>query len=64
MGPGGLQTHVATGHNVLIFFPSDVPAGPSTTLYVGQVVFTVDAQGTFTFVRSSGSTIDVCAALR
>ncbi len=27
-----------TGHNVLILFPTDVPAGPSTTLYVGQVV--------------------------
>jgi len=32
---------ITIGHNVLILFPSDVPAGPSTTLYVGRVVFTV-----------------------
>ena len=27
----GRKHEAATGHNVLIFFPTDVPAGPSTT---------------------------------
>jgi hypothetical protein len=30
---------------VLILYPTDVPAGPSTTLNVGRVVFTIDTQG-------------------
>ena len=44
----GTSTALSTGHNVLIFFPTDIPAGPSTTLYVGKVVYTVDASGVFT----------------
>jgi hypothetical protein len=59
----GSQTVTATGHNVLILFPTDVPAGPSTTLYVGRVVFTVDDDGVFTLVSTSGTATDICAAL-
>ena len=59
----GLQTVTLTGNNVLIMFPSDVPAGPSTTLYVGRVVYTVDAGGVFTLVSTSGRATDLCAAL-
>ena len=59
----GSVTVTSTGHNVLILFPSDVPAGPSTTLYVGRVVFTVDANGVFTVVSTSGTATDICAAL-
>jgi len=59
----GSQTVTLTGHNVLFLFPSDVPAGPSTTLYVGRVVFTVDADGVFTVVSTSGTATDICAAL-
>jgi len=59
----GSATVTSTGHNVLILFPSDVPAGPSTTLYVGRVVFTVGANGVFTVVSTSGSATDICAAL-
>lgn len=51
--PNGAVSHIAynsdgsytekdTGHNVLILAPTDVPPGPSTTLYVGQIVFKVD----------------------
>jgi hypothetical protein len=61
--PDGSQTVTATGHNVLILFPSDVPAGPSTTLYVGRVVYTVDANGVFTLVSTRGKATDICAAL-
>jgi hypothetical protein len=59
----GSQTVTLTGNNVLILFPSDVPAGPSTTLYVGRVVFTVDANGVFTLVSTSGTATDICGAL-
>jgi hypothetical protein len=60
----GLQTFVTTGHNVLILFPTDVPAGPSTTLTVGRVVFTVDtSNGVFTLKEVSGLSTDICAAL-
>ena len=59
----GSQTVTLSGHNVLILFPSDVPAGPSTTLYVGRVVFTVDADQVFTLVSTSGTAKDICAEL-
>jgi hypothetical protein len=61
--PDGTQTWVLTGHNVVILFPTDQPPGPSTTLHVGRVVFTVDASGTFVLQAVSGQTIDICAAL-
>jgi hypothetical protein len=61
--PDGSSTVVITGHNVLILFPTDVPAGPSTTLYVGRVVFTVDSSGVFTVQQVSGETTDICAVL-
>jgi hypothetical protein len=59
----GSFTETDTGHNLLILFPTDVPAGPSTTLIVGRVVFTVDTNGVFTLLDVSGRTIDICAAL-
>jgi hypothetical protein len=59
----GSSTVTLTGHNILILFPSDVPAGPSTTLYVGRVVFTADADSNFTLVSTSGTATDICAAL-
>jgi hypothetical protein len=63
VNPDGSSTVTATGHNVIILFPTDVPAGPSTTLYVGSVVFTVDTSGNFTVQESSGQTTDICAIL-
>jgi hypothetical protein len=59
----GTTTVVNTGHNVLILFPTDVPAGPSTTLYVGRLVYTVDTNGVFTLQSTSGPTTDICALL-
>jgi hypothetical protein len=61
--PGGIETHVSTGHIVLILFPSDVPAGPSTTLYVGRIVYTIDQSGVWTLQSTSGKKSDICAAL-
>ena len=59
----GSQTLTVTGHNVLILFPTDVPAGPSTTLYVGRVVFTIGVDQVFTLKSASGKATDICAAL-
>ena len=59
----GTSTVVSTGHNVLILFPTDIPAGPSTTLYVGRIVHTVDASGVFTLQSTSGRATDLCALL-
>ena len=61
--PDGSSTVALTGHNVLILFPTDVPAGPSTTLHVGRVVYTVDTSQVFTVQQVSGKTTDICAAL-
>jgi hypothetical protein len=63
LNPDGSQTVTGTGHNVLIFFPTDVPAGPSTTLYQGRIVYTVDPNGVSTLQEVSGKTTDICAAL-
>ena len=59
----GSQTQTATGHNLIIFFPTDNPPGPSTTLYVGRVVWTVDAIGVWTLVSTAGESTDICAEL-
>ena len=59
----GTQTVTATGHNGLILFPSDVPAGPSTIHYIGKLVYTIDANGVFTLISSSGQQRDICKEL-
>jgi hypothetical protein len=61
--PDGSQRWAVTGHNLLIWFPSDVPPGPRTTLYVGRVNFTVDTVGVFTLGKTAGTSTDICAAL-
>jgi hypothetical protein len=63
VNPDGTVTFVTTGHNVLILFPTDFPPGPSTTLIVGQVVYTVDTNEVFTVQKTTGVTTDICAAL-
>jgi hypothetical protein len=59
----GTSINAVTGHNVLIFFPTDIPAGPSTTLYTGRTVYTVDASGVWTLQSTAGQSFDICAAL-
>lgn len=63
LGAGGTATVQSTGHNVLVLFPTDIPAGPSTTLYTGRVTYTVDGEGVFRVVSTSGRTLDICAEL-
>ena len=62
--PDGSVTVTATGHNGLILFPSDVPAGPSTTHYIGRIVYDVDPPTqVFTLRQESNNQRDVCAEL-
>jgi hypothetical protein len=60
----GVATVTANGENTLILFSSDVPAGPSTTLYEGRITYTVDpSTGVFTLVNASGTHLDICGSL-
>jgi hypothetical protein len=59
----GTYTYVGTGHNVMIFFPTDVPPGPSTIQVLGRVVSTVDENNVWTLQKLSGKQIDICEAL-
>ncbi|HSF99063.1 MAG TPA: hypothetical protein VLA55_10260 [Ornithinibacter sp.] len=59
----GSSLNVLTGHNVLFLFPTDVPAGPSTTLHTGQVVFNATPSGDFTVLATQGTSRDLCAEL-
>jgi hypothetical protein len=59
----GTSTNQATGHNVIILFPTDITKGPSTTLYEGRVVFTTTAANEFEILTSSGPTRDICSEL-
>ncbi|HEX5633649.1 MAG TPA: hypothetical protein VFX50_10480 [Gemmatimonadales bacterium] len=61
--PDGSQTVSTEGHVVLVWFPTDVPPGPTTTLYVGRTQYTVDTSGVFTLGRTAGRATDICAAL-
>ena len=62
--PAGAARLTVIGHAVVIYFPTDTPAGPSTTLVVGREDIAVDLD-TFEFTRLSrtGKTTDICAAL-
>lgn len=64
----GSATVESRGHRLFVLFPSDVgghgvPPGPSTSLLVGRVVYTVTPDGVFEVQSSSGRTTDVCALL-
>ncbi|WP_369044923.1 hypothetical protein [Sinomonas sp. P10A9] len=61
--PDGTATLTLTGFNGLIMFPTDTPAGPSTTQYEGRVVAFIDAKGSGTLLSVSGKSSDICAAL-
>lgn len=60
---GSIVTYTATGHNVVIMFPTDIPAGPSTKLYIGRLDFSIDSGGTWTMLSRTGTELDICAAL-
>jgi hypothetical protein len=59
----GSQTVTSTGRFGLILFETDVPPGPSTTEYVGRVVYKIDTAGVFTVKKVDAKKTDVCALL-
>ena len=63
MNPDGSRTVTFTGHNVVILFPNDVPAGPSTTLHMGRVTYAIDPNQVFTLQSIRGQSTDICGAL-
>jgi hypothetical protein len=64
LNPDGSTTAVGTGNQVLTLFPTDVPAGPSTTLYSGRVVTSISPTGVFTLIGANGKPpVDLCAVL-
>jgi hypothetical protein len=60
--PDGSQTFTSTGRTIVFLFGTD-PGGPATTLYTGQVVSMLSADGTFSVISHTGGTEDVCARL-
>jgi hypothetical protein len=63
IGPDGTQMITAYGHQMLIWYPTDSPAGPWSRIYTGRTVFTIDPTGTGTLLSASGTYMDICAAL-
>ena len=63
--PDGSMTVTLTGWNVLLLFPTDIPAGPSTTLHVGTLVYEDDGFANFVVDerRTHSRTTDICAAI-
>jgi hypothetical protein len=60
--PGGTQLFEFSGNVGILLFPTDNPAGPSTTQINGRLV--LKQEGTVTTVlKQEGNQIDVCAAL-
>ncbi|HET9645677.1 MAG TPA: hypothetical protein VFP68_20500 [Burkholderiaceae bacterium] len=59
----GSYISTLTGHNIVFMYPTDTPAGPSTTLYIGSVTLRIDSVGNSTIVSSSGRKRDLCAEL-
>jgi hypothetical protein len=62
--PDGTFTVTETGTAGIILFPTDNPQGPSSTQYYGRIVYTLKAdKSTLTSLTTSGTSIDICAAL-
>lgn len=60
----GTQLLEFSGNVGILLFPSDVPAGPSTTQINGRLVLSFDPKTGFTVVlKQEGNQIDVCAGL-
>ena len=62
----GTIHEIVTGHVVQWLYTTDVPAGPSMTLYVGRLDFTYDpSTGASLNLQSfTGKSTDICAALQ
>lgn len=66
LNPDGSQTITETGTAGLIMFPTDKPAGPTTTQYNGRIVYKVENPGpdnVTTLLSTTGTSRDICAEL-
>ena len=66
VNPDGTWTVAGTGLNTIILFPTDTPAGPSTVLYIGRIVYTLTDPGgenIFTLQSFHGTSKDICEVL-
>ena len=61
--PDGSQKYTTTGALLLVLFPTDIPAGPSTVYYNGRTVLTITAEGVGTLEPPHASARDICAEL-
>ena len=62
----GTWTVAGTGLNTIILFPTDTPAGPSTVLYIGRIVYTLTDPGVeniFALQSFNGTSKDICEVL-
>ena len=51
------------GHVLIIWFPSDLPPGPWTSLHSGHLVYSLSPVGVGTLQSMNGNSTDVCTAL-
>ncbi len=61
--PNGSQKYTTNGALLLIMFPTDIPAGPSTTYYNGHTELFIAADGVGTLEPTHAHARDICAEL-
>ena len=59
----GTQKVTTNGHVLVVWFPSDIPAGPSTNYYTGRFVYTLSPDYVGTMQSHSGNSRDICTEL-
>jgi hypothetical protein len=59
----GSTRYTLRGHALLIWLPTDLPAGPFTILNSGNLSFNASPEGVGSDLSVKGNTTDVCAAL-
>ncbi len=61
--PDGSQKITTDGAVLIVMFPTDIPAGPSTTYYNGHTVLRITAEGVGTLEPPHAHARDICAEL-
>lgn len=59
----GTAVITARGHALIIWFPTDLPPGPWTSLLSGHLVYSLSPVGVGSLLSMNGNSTDVCAAL-
>ena len=61
--PDGSQKITTDGAVLIVMFPTDIPAGPSTVYYNGHTVLNLTAEGVGTLELPHAHARDICAEL-